>query len=222
MYFTKQFVTAFIASTLAQASRLNGDNQVSTYASAARGIAYEDRFSNSGMEYDDWADKMVEEGKLWRPDSHNETTTLQIRDGPTVSFNKVLCGYMYGESNEWQDAQTRFCDLVKQYSQITLAGIEYIVQDLACEGNQDCIFIAQLAFDQGIKYSMATVDGLCPQLFSGLQRQCSGYTGGQAQITITNGADKPTGTLNLQFYDKDTGATCPATTDSFVCRARSG
>lgn len=183
--------------------------------------AYDGPFSSSGMEFDDWADKQIEGGKLWRPDSHNETKVLQTR-GVSVALTKVLCGYVYGEPNEWKGAQQRFCDLVKQYSRTTLVGIEYVFQDLACEGNQDCIFIAQLAFDEGIKYSMATVDEICPQLFDGLQRQCSGYTGGQAQITITNGADKPTGTINLQFYDKDTGATCPANTNVFVCRARSG
>lgn len=174
-----------------------------------------DRFSASGLDYATWTNKMVAEGKMYWPS--NTTTRVIQTYQTTFTVKSVACGFVYGNAAEYDQGQTLFCNLVKQYVSLTLIAEEYLFRDGVCAGGENCELIFSLITDRAGAFAQNRIEAVCPSIYAAIYADCAGSTGGSAQISFTDSAGTYTGTAEGQFYTEDTGATCAADTSTSVC-----
>ncbi|KAF2715890.1 hypothetical protein K431DRAFT_299118 [Polychaeton citri CBS 116435] len=197
-----------------------------------------DSFSNSGMEYMDWANKMVAEGKMRWPDKRqndvvairNSTRVSLVRRQPTgFNLQNVVCGYVEGRLDQYSQANTTFCQFIGNSYALDaqlILGYEIfkgaLCDDVMDGEDEDCILQAQLASKTAGYIADIVNYAICGALFEDLNSYCSGATGGSAQVVIndSNGTSLQ-GNIEMQFYENDSTATCPAPSAATTCAATS-
>lgn len=177
-----------------------------------------DRFSVSGLDYMSWANKMVDEGKMYWPNKTSYSVIEATEASASYSLTNIACGVLVGSESSYDDGETVFCDFVAQYVSATLMGADYILKDGLCEDNEDCTMIVEIALGVAGGYLQDGVTSVCPGIFAELYSSCNGAVGGSAQISLTDSSGTQTGTVSAQFYDNDGGATCAANTDTDICQ----
>lgn len=179
-----------------------------------------DRFSGSDLDYMTWANKMVAEGKMYWP---NNPSTLEIRASQaTFSLTNIACGFIGASQPTYQEGEAKFCDLVKKYASLNLLAAEYFLQDLVCQGHEECSFLLDMSLEVAGGFAQDAIPSICAPIFEELYNNCHGAVGGSAQVTVSDSHGTQTGSVQAQFYANDPGATCPANTATNVCGSSLG
>ncbi|EPE35024.1 hypothetical protein GLAREA_10719 [Glarea lozoyensis ATCC 20868] len=222
-----QLVSAIAAATSlwvasSTASPLNILDSVSHSAMSVRSpniMTLEDRFSNSGLEYMEWANLKVAEGKMYWPNK----TSITIGNRQTGSFTlmNIACGVLGGTQQFYEDGEAHFCTLVNLYVGGVLKGAEWLVNDLVCQDQQPCLLLVEIGLDVGGGFAASGVPSFCSAVFEEIYASCNGAPGGAGQIFITDDSGSQSGVAEAQFFGGESD-TCPATDDTFACGASLG
>ena len=181
-------------------------------------MTFADRFSVSDLDYDTWANKMVAEGKMYWP-ANSTSHVIQARDA-TYTIKNVACGFLGANKADYQEGETKFCNLVGQYVGGILLGAELLLKDGLCDDHQGCLLVMDIAMGQAGAYVASGIPSVCVPMFEAVYNDCGPDAGGgSGQLTITDNKGTQKGTIQGQFMENDNGATCPANTNTFKCKA---
>ncbi|KAI0123735.1 hypothetical protein BJ170DRAFT_640210 [Xylariales sp. AK1849] len=161
-----------------------------------------DAFSKSDLDYETWAQRMVDEGKMYYPEKRSveigrsrekETVVvrhpgggLSFRAEPrfTLTLENIICEGLGGNKADYDKGRQRFCQLNHDYASVLLMTSEYILQDFICEGDSDaCDLLITAAFISGRMYYNGAIEDDCDTLFEAVHKQCNDL-GGVAEIVI--------------------------------------
>jgi hypothetical protein len=184
-----------------------------------------DRLSVSGLSYSTWAAKMVKEGKLVEP-QHNKTIHYQ-----TAAFgfdlSNMKCGVLASTSASLERTKRESCVAVRLYAGASTNVFRGLFKNLFCQDAEadTCITMVDVLFDVSGGFVDGGLAEQCDIVMDEILAECRGGVGGTAEIVITrNDGQTFSGSVGLQNYEDDPGATCPANpiTDTEICTATSG
>ena len=171
-----------------------------------------DRYVVSSQNYTTWSNNMVTQGKMHWPDTPS-SNQIEART-KSWSVKSVACGFIGGTHSSYQVGEAKFCTQIRDYASVNLKVGSWILQDGLCEDNQDCTMIIDMAFAIGGAFVNDAIPSFCEDIFEAVWNDCSG-SGGSAELTVGS----ETGFVQAQFFLRDEGATCPATTPTNVCES---
>ncbi|KAF2848082.1 hypothetical protein T440DRAFT_491428 [Plenodomus tracheiphilus IPT5] len=182
-----------------------------------------DRLSVSGLDYSDWADKMVAEGKLFEP-STDKNFTFRIA-AASWTLTSLKCGYLASSEQRMNEVAYSGCEFMRLESKFALRFASLITIEEFCAGAVDdtCINNIDAAFTTVGAFVDASFDVFCHDMFLKIFDECPGGVGGSAALSLT--ADDGTvhkGSLLALNFENDPGATCPANPlEESVCKLQS-
>ncbi|KAF4987519.1 hypothetical protein FDECE_15394 [Fusarium decemcellulare] len=203
MYFQDSLKVALVAlfcqSVLGTPVALKSSNPLAARATAPMTRA--DAFSNSGTDYETWAKRMVDEGKMWYPEKrsmevHNakaEMKTIVVRhaDGTSslerratkLKLNNIVCEGLGGKKELYDEGKNKFCGVVRASLVGVARGFEFAIQRGLCRGGESCDFYVSLGVTAWTALAQIQRDEECGPMFDQVREACAGYSGA-AQIIV--------------------------------------
>jgi hypothetical protein len=169
-----------------------------------------DGFRNSGLDYMDWANKMVAEGKMYWP--ANRTSRLSVDD--QFDIGNIVCEIIVGDASSKANAETKFCNNLQVYSSNTLLLAEYILEGGLCEDNGNCELLMQIGFQVGGIFLNNVVGTYCTLAYAAIAQDCDGAGNGGAAAIEVNGV---AGEI-FSLWDDANQNSCSANTQTTVCQ----
>lgn len=170
------------------------------------------------MSHNDWVDKMVSESKLYRP--FDSGISIASTNSPEFDFtlNNIACGVITGGNGELSEGITRLCKVVGDAgaSGLFLDMNAYVVDGL-CANNRACDFVGTIILNTAGGFVEDGIGSSCTGIFQRILDSCPGETGGVAEIDMNDSAGQQQGTIEADFYDHDSGLTCPTNNDVDYC-----
>lgn len=177
-----------------------------------------DTFHHSRLDHETWAKRMVDEGKMYYPETRNVSISIPPSDW-NLKLTNIFCE---GSNTNYDIGKDKFCGLMTEYASSTLVGGSYFLQDALCDSDACDLFIDIGATAAGY-FIQEEIDAFCIPAFEALRGECN-QLGGVASLDLVQecgpGCELGTkiGYFQSMFYVHDSGATCPADTPETVCR----
>lgn len=165
-----------------------------------------DSFANSGTDYETWAKRMVDEGKMWYPEKrssevhspraqmktivvrHADGTSSLERRATRLKLNNIVCEGLGGKAELYDEGRDKFCTVVRDSIAGAAKGVEFALQKGVCRGGQSCDFFVSLGVTAWTALAQIAKDDECGPLFDQVREACSGYSGA-AQIIVPGNPD---------------------------------
>jgi hypothetical protein len=174
-------------------------------------LQFSDRFSISGLDYSNWAAKMVAEGKLYEPPT-TRNITFRIAEN-SYSLTDFKCGYLASSQDRMNTVAFQGCEFIRAESFFAMKFAELLTIEEFCRGatSDTCVNIVDAGFTTVGAFVDAGFDFYCQTFFLRIFDECPGGVGGSASLTLT-GDDGTVhyGSLQALNFEDDPGATCPA------------
>lgn len=168
-----------------------------------------DGFDESDLDFEHWVSKMVEDGRLYRPEVSSREILFVREDGWYVKVQNAGCAALTGNQELLSKTQEHFCnDFVKGAATIYAQAMETDVQNTICGDGRVCKVGVRAAMNFfEVNKSVEDITNACHQMFTYLNDACP--DGGVAEVEIgdDSGAEPQTGQLE-SMYELDTGPTC--------------
>ncbi|EMR61785.1 hypothetical protein UCREL1_11283 [Eutypa lata UCREL1] len=164
-----------------------------------------DRFGESGLDFDQWVDQMVEEGHLYRPNVTDDGLILGRSTNWSIKLKSVACATIAGNRDLMAKTQEHFCNFVQTAEQIYAQQMETDVKNNLCD-HLVCRLSLRALFDFFNVFKDVD-DGkqFCHELFNAMNNACP--DGGVADTELDNGAEVQSGQLQSS-YDLENGQPC--------------
>lgn len=163
-----------------------------------------DRFSASELDFSDWFDAMVAEGRLYRPNA-TEVGALEVRSGEWwIRAKNVGCAVVAGNRDSVHKTQEHFCDFVQRAENMYAKQLETDVANMVCEDSKVCKLGLRGVFDYFSLFKGASdVTAMCHDMFDVVNQACP--DGGVADMEVGNDADgsQHEGQLESAYTDED-------------------
>lgn len=160
-----------------------------------------DSFSQSDLDFDQWVDKMVEEGQVFRPNiTESGVITFANDDGWTVTVKNVACSTVTGNKELLDRAEDHFCDnFVKNAGSMMAQEMELDVTRLLCDNGTFCKLGVKSVFDfLGLFPTADDIANACHDMFQALQNACPDGGVADTEVTLSDGAAE-TGQLEFSY-----------------------
>lgn len=160
----------------------------------------------------------------------------QPPQAPDFIIDAIACYGLGGGNENYQEGKEKFCGWGDTIFEFTTTQAHYMLEDGFCEGNFLCDLQMSIVLYGGRWLVEANFDEICTFWWDAIYDRCQGK-GGSGKIIFNKNRDelgescgKPTckpggsgvgteiGSLWAEYTDHDDGATCPAPTQSQVCK----
>ncbi|KAK3318227.1 hypothetical protein B0H66DRAFT_228361 [Apodospora peruviana] len=162
-----------------------------------------DAFANSGADFETWAKRMVDEGKMWYPEKRSvqvrnsnakmETVVVRHADGShslglerrktNLKLNNIVCEGLGGKEEVYQKGREKFCRAMRDAIAGVARGFEFALQQALCNGGETCDFIVELGVTAWTAMAQLELPEECGPLFDQVREACSGLSGA-AQVIV--------------------------------------
>lgn len=155
-----------------------------------------------------WQDRMIAAGKMYRPN----TTSVERRATLSTSWSlsNIACGFIVGEESEYDSNRDYLCNTMINTNTATFTELYLITQSEICQDSQTCTAITSVGLGSAGWYTASLFGSICGDIFDELYNNCNGVSGGSASLAVSGSSGSTSGSVENQFYEEDSGATCPA------------
>lgn len=150
-----------------------------------------DDFGHSDLDFGQWVDRMVEEGRLFRPETTDIVVVAARDDSWSVKLKDVACSTVTGSKEMLEKVETHFCDkFIRGVSDTMAREMGVDVTRLVCDNGTFCKLGVNTVFDFfNIFQNGDDIVTICHELFDGIYNACPGGGGiADAEVTTSSGA----------------------------------
>jgi hypothetical protein len=175
-----------------------------------------DAFRNSGLDYHTWAQRKVDEGKMFFPE--NRTVQLSLTDATGArndkfSIKNIACEVIGGKESDYNTGKDRFCRFLDQYAEANTHLMYLLIQNTICDdGGSFACDLGMAAFSAVVgQFRENNIPAFCGDMFDAVWDDCGGV-GGTGELWAANEGEDGVefGFFQSIFYTHDDGATCSA------------
>ncbi|KAH6645378.1 hypothetical protein BKA67DRAFT_664462 [Truncatella angustata] len=176
-----------------------------------------DRYSQSGLEFHQWVERMIDEGHLY-PSNVTSDGLIFLRDENeswTVKLKNVACNRIHGSRDTLMKAQSHFCGWVQKIEQIKAKEMEEDVTNVLCDDGVICRLGVRTAFDflKVFPDNVQDITNACNEMFDQLHLACPDGGGvADTEVTDKQGNTKESGKVEASFSHNNVGECNPSQT----------
>ncbi|KAF7561617.1 hypothetical protein G7046_g2515 [Stylonectria norvegica] len=166
-------------------------------------------FANSDTDYHTWAQRMVDEGKMWYPAERSveirspkqklETVVVRHANGglsfrqqppqaPDFIIDAIVCSGLGGSNENYEEGKQKFCSWAPTVADSSTDAAHYMLDNKLCNGGVLCDLQLSIVLYGGRWFIDNKLDSICGFWWDAIHKRCQG-SGGSGKIIFQNNRD---------------------------------